>query len=437
MSIPLMTATILGTFIVLLLIGIPIAFCLIGTSLIFAAIFIDPAIMYTVYSNAFRTITQEVFVAVPLFVFMATILQNSGIGSALYEVLYKWFAGVRGGLAVGTIILCTLIAAMTGLGATGVVTIGYLGFPEMEKRGYDRSISLGCIPPGGALGPLIPPSVLMIVLGGFAHVSVGRLFIGGIFPGLLMAFLFIIYITIRCWHQPRLAPAMPPEDRSSWKDKVISLRGVILPITLILMVLGTIYAGIATPSEAGGVGAFGALISAAIYRRLSWKNLREATFMAAKIVAMVMWLVIGGSAFSSILLAGGINHFISDSITSLAISPMVVLLIMMVIPFLMGMFMDGGAIMMILIPIFMPVVTLLGIDPLWFSLLFTINIVIGYVTPPFGFNLFYTKGITPDDVTMADIYRAVIPFVVIMVVTLVLCVIFPPILTWLPNRMIG
>jgi len=277
---------------------------------------------------------------------------------------------------------------------------------------------------------------MMIIVGGFASISVGKLFMGGVFPGLLTSLFFVLYIGIRCWRQPELAPALPLEERANWKEKMISLRGVILPIILILLVLGTIYAGICTPSEAGGIGAFGAIICAIIYRRLNWKMLKDACFSGLILNAMIYLLIIGGNCFSSLMMSTGVSHFISDSLAGMTVSPILILAVMMVIPLIMGMFMDGAAITMILIPIFMPVVFQLGIDPLWFAILFTINLLIGYITPPFGMMIFVTKGIVPPDITMAQLYRAVLPFSLIMIVVLVICIVFPPILTWLPNVMI-
>lgn len=437
MSVTLMTVIIIASFLTLLFMGLPVAFALLGASVLFAALLIDPGVLYTAYSNTFKIITTDLFIAVPLFVFMATLLQYSGLATGLYETMYKWFAGLNGGLAIGTVAMCTMIAAMTGLGGTGVVTIGYMGFPEMEKRGYDRKISLGCIPPGGALGPLIPPSVLMVIIGGFSQLSVGRLFMGGVFPGLLMAVFFMLYIWIMCKRNPAMGPAIPVNERATWKEKFISLRGIILPVLVIILVLGTIYTGVATPTEAAGIGAFGVIISAAIYKQLNWKNIRNATIAAMKINAMVMWLLVGGSTFASLLTMTGISAFIRDSIVAANMSPMGVLIIMMLIALFLGMLMDGAAITMILIPIFMPIVLTIGIDPLWFGLLFTVNMIIGYITPPFGMCLFFTKGIVPADVSMGQIYRAVAPYCVIMGVVLILCVLFPPILLWLPSKMIS
>jgi len=436
MNIELLTILIIVSFLVLLALGLPVAFCLLGLSMMLTATFIGPMQAQVAYTAIFHTITLDIYIAIPLFIFMAAVLQNSGIGTALYDVMYKWFAGLRGGLAIGSVVIATLIAAMTGLGGTDVVIMGMLAYPEMKKRGYEKSIAIGCIPAGGALGPHIPPSVLMILIGGLASLSVGRLFMGGLFPGLLMSFLFIAYIGIRCWRQPHLAPALPIEERAAWRDKFVSLRGVVLPIILIFSVLGTIYLGVCTPSEAGGVGAFGALICAAVHRQLNWQNLKEMTFTALRVTCMVMWLLMGGTFFASFLTMTGVSHFISGTIVGMEVSPIVVVVVMMIIALVMGMFMDGAAITMVCIPIFMPVIFEIGIDPLWFALLFTINMIIGYISPPFGMNVFYTKGILPSDVTMGDIYRSVIPYTLLMLIVLIVAIIFPPLLLWLPNMMI-
>lgn len=234
---------IIVVFVVLLVMRLPVAFCLIGLSTMFMLLFLDPRMLHSVYSGAVDVATKDIYVAVPTFAFMAAVLQFSGIAERLHDMMYKWFAGLRGGLAIGTIAICTLIAAITGIGATGIVTAGLLAYPEMTKRGYDRSISLGCIMAGGALGPLIPPSVIMIIVGGFAKVSIGKLFTGGVFPGLLMSFLFILYIGARFFLRSELAPALQLEERATWKERFVSLRWVVAPIILIFAVLGGIYSG--------------------------------------------------------------------------------------------------------------------------------------------------------------------------------------------------
>lgn len=431
---PLSLSTIVvSSFIILMFTGLPVAFCLIGLSVMIATILIDPGMLYIAYSNAFSAVTKDIYIATPLFIFMATVLQYSGIGSRMYATMYKCFSGLRGGLAIGTVAMCTLIAAMTGVASTGVVTIGILAYPEMEKRGYNKGISLGCIAAGSSLGPLIPPSVMMVIIGGFASLSVGKLFLGGVFPGLLMSFFFMAYVAVRCFLEPNLGPAVPFAERVGWRDKLRSLSGLIGPIGVIFSVLGTIYFGVCTPTEAGGIGAFGALVCAACYGQLDWEMLKKAAYLALRVDCMVMWLLIGGSCFSSLLVTGGLADFLSSSITDMAMSPMAVLATMMFIVFVMGMLMDGVAITMVTIPVFMPIIMRLGIDPLWFALLFTITIIIGFVTPPFGLCLFYTKGIVPPNVTMMDIYRASIPYVILMLLVLIAGILFPPLLTWLPQ----
>ena len=432
----IIAAIIFGSLLLLMATGFPIAFSLLGLTVVGYLVFVGPAALYNVFPITFINITKDIYIAIPLFIFMASILQVSGLGTAMYSTMHKWMAGLKGGLAMGTVAICTLIAAMTGLGGTGTVMMGLLAYPEMRQRGYDKNMALGCIPAGGALGPLIPPSVLMIVVGGFAFLSVGKLFMGGIIPGLMCSFLFMVYIGIRCSRNPELGPALPLEERGTFKEKLISLRGAIAPFLLILLVLGTIYAGICTPTEAGGIGAIGALICAALYRNLNWRNLKEAVATTFRVNCMVLWLVISGSTFASLCGITGVIHFISEVLGGLPIAPMGIVIVMMVMVFIMGMFIEGVAITMITIPIFMPVITQLGFDPLWFGIIFCFNVIIGMITPPFGYNLFYFKGLGHADVSMMDIYRSVVPYVGIMIIVLILCVIFPPILTWLPRMMI-
>jgi len=416
--------------------GLPIVFCLFGTAMVFALILEGPNSLYLIFSTTFSTMTTEIFIAIPLFIFMAFLIQFSGIATALYETMYKWFGPLRGGLAMGTVAICTLIAAMTGLGATGTVTMGVIALPEMLKRGYDKGFAVGCIPTGGALGPLIPPSVPMIVTAALARLSVGKMFIGGIVPGLIIALLCSAYIGIRAYVNPRLAPALPQAELATWREKLISLRGVSLPILLVIAVIGSIYSGAATTSEAAGIGAMGAVICAIIYRKLNWPNLKEAMLMTVKVNGMVMWLLAGGLCLGSLLGATGVSHWISKSLAGLPLAPLTIIIIMQLVVFVLGMFMDGASITVITIPLFMPVVESLGFNPLWFCLLFTINGITGYISPPFGLNLFYMKGIVPKDISMGLIYRSVIPYVLILVIVMVLCFIFPEILLWLPEMML-
>lgn len=425
-------------FFALMFLGLPIAFCLITSFVIFTLLFWGPQGLYIVPTTIFSQSTKEVFLAIPLFVFLAAVLERSGIAENLFEMFYKWVGKLGGGLAIGCVLICTIIDAISGLGASGIVTVGNLGLKEMFKRGYNKRMALGCIAAGSALGPLIPPSVIMIIISGFTGLSVGKLFAGGLFPGLLCSLGFILYIAIVCLVRPQMGPPISEDIKVSWKERLTSLKAVILPVFLILAVMGSIYTGITTPTEGAAVGAFGALVCAGINRKLSWKSVYEAGRNSVRTTCMVMWLLIGGSLFSSLLNAIGLQESVSQFLKGIesqygAIS---VLMIMMVIVFIMGMFIDGAAITVLTMPIFFPVVTSTNIDPLWFGILFTINIVIGYLTPPFGMNLFYMKGITPSEINMADIYRSIFPYVGIMVVVLLMVIIFPGIATWFPNRII-
>lgn len=345
---------------------------------------------------------------------------------------------MKGGLSIGSIFMCTIMDAISGLGASGIVTIGPIALPEMFKRKYDPRIALGSIAAGSALGPLIPPSVIMIIISGFTGLSVGKLFAAGLFPGLLCSAGFAAYVFIICSIKPKLGPPVSLDSKITWREKLLSLRAVILPLLLIMAVMGSIYTGICTPTEGAAVGGFGALISAGINRRLNFKTIYEAGIVSIKITCMVMWLLIGGSMFASLLSALGIQAYLGQILGSVQsnFGNFALLGIVMLVVFIMGMFLDGAAITVIMMPVIFPVVINSGIDPLWFGILFTINVVIGYITPPFGMNLFYMKGIAPPEISMEQIYKSISPFVVIMILVLVAVLFFPGIATWLPNKMI-
>jgi len=436
MSIGTITLIIVASLLLLVATGFPIAFCLLTVAVLGIAAWVGPASLTSLASVALVSTTTDYFIALPMFIFMAAVLQVSGVGSALYDTMYKWMAGLRGGLAMGTVVISTLMAAMTGVAATSTVTMGILAYPEMRKRGYGKDMAMGCITASGCLGPLIPPSIPMIIVAGLSGISIGKLFFAGVFPGFLVSSLFILYIGARCLRNPSLGPPISLDERANWREKFISLRGVLLPVLLIILVLGGIYGGIVTPSEAGGVGAFGTLVIAAIYRNLNLRNMKEALFMSLRVNAMIFWIILGGSAFSVMLNLTGVNDFIAEILVTGAASPWAVLILMLAIVYFMGMFMDATAIAIICIPIFAPIVAELGFDMLWFGFIFTMDLLIGFITPPFGVNLFYFKGLGHPGVTMTDVYRSVLPYVVIITIAWILCVVYPPIATWLPSKMI-
>jgi tripartite ATP-independent transporter DctM subunit len=368
---------------------------------------------------------------------MANFLKESGIADDLYEMMYRWMGPLRGGLAMGTVVICAIFAAMSGVSAAGTVTMGKIALPSMLKRGYDKDIALGSISAAGSLGILIPPSVTMVIFASLTGESVGKLFMGGVFPGLMLAGIFIIYIGIRTAIQPNLGPAVPKEDRYTLKKKLVLLKAVAFPMLLILLVLGIIYLGVATPTEAAGIGAFGAMIVSVINRRFSINMLKEASKDALFVTVMCGWIVLGAKSFAHVYTQVGVPDFLSGVITGLGVNRWIIMVIMQLILLILGCFIDPMGIMMITLPVFVPIIEALDFSMLWFGILFTVNMEIGYITPPFGFNLFYMKGVAPPGITLQHIYHSVGPFVALEIAGLALLMIFPEIALWLPQGMLG
>lgn len=437
MSIELTALIMFVSLVVLLLTGLPLVFVLGGLAMVFSYFLWGPNSMLLVTLQGWRVMTTYSFVAIPLYIFMAVILQRSGVIEDLFTVMRMWFGPLRGGLAIGTVVICTLMAAMTGIVGAAVATMGILALPAMLNRKYDKRIALGCICAGGTLGILIPPSVITVVYAVTAGVSIGRMFMGGVGPGLLLSSLFITYIAIRCWLQPELGPAPSKEERQkySFMHKLIALRAIILPIMLIIGVLGSIYAGIASPTEAAGVGCVGAIISATIYRRLTWANIKESVYSTAKTTAMILWITIGARCFISVFSAVGGDELVMNFVSDLAVNRWIVLILIQLMLIFLGLFLDEIGIILLCVPIFLPIIKALGFDPVWFGILFLVNAQMDYITPPFGYTLFYLKGVAPEGVTMGDIYRSIIPFVLLQAFGLALCMIFPQIVLWLPSIM--
>lgn len=430
-------ALLFGCLFLALALGCPIAFAIGGVGLIFIFLAWDPGAVVMIGLEAFAKLSSFSFLAIPLFILMANTLQESGLAEALYGAMHRWLGFIGGGLAMGTVIICVLFAAMAGISGAATVSMGLIALPAMLKRGYNSNIAIGCISAGGALGILIPPSVTMIIYGLIAPESVGRLFAGGVFPGLVLATLFITYIAVRARLQPSLAPAVPPEERVGWGEKFRSVKDVAAPILIILAVLGGIFGGITTISEAAAVGALASLICALFYRRLNWQVLRTITTKTLGLSCLVMWIVLGSTAFSAFFSAIGASRMIADVIAALEINRWLVLIAMQFLLLIMGMVMETTGIIMVTVPAFVPVIKLLGFDPVWFGVLFVMNMEMGFLTPPFGYNLFYMKGVVPKGITMGDIYRSVAPFVLLQALGLAICMIFPQIVLFLPNLIFG
>jgi len=368
---------------------------------------------------------------------MGVMLQRSGIGDDLYDLFYRWLGPLRGGLAAGTLIICGMFAAMCGISGAATVTMGLLALPSMLKRGYAKSLAIGSIAAGGALGVLIPPSVMMVIWAFISQQSVGRLFLGGILPGIILLSMFVLYVLIRAWLNPSLAPPLPKEDRGTLKEKFSSLKGLVLPIALIIAVLGSIFGGLATPTEAAAVGAVGAIIVSAVNRRLNWTNLKSALYQTLGLTAMIMWIIIGVNFFNNVYISLGAPDMIRDVMSNVPGGKWITIIVIQLIWFILGCLLDPNGIMLITGPIFIPVVEALGFDLIWFGVIFVINMEMSYLTPPYGFNLFYLKSIVPKEVSMRDIYTSVGPFVGLQAACLVICMIFPKLVTWLPNLVFG
>jgi len=435
MADPVLTTSLLFGFMLLfLMLGVPIAIALGGISIGMIYFFWSPMALNMVPIRAFSTASSFEYVAIPLFIFMAAMLQRASIAEDLYNTMQKFFGGLRGGLAVGTIVICTLFAAMAGISGAATISMGMIAIPAMLARGYGKDIALGSIAAGGSLGILIPPSVTMIVYGIVANTSIGKLYAGGLLPGLLISALFIAYLIIRGWLQPEISGGREM-TRYSLREKLASLKGLVLPVLLIVGVMGSILTGIASVSEASAIGASGSILAAAVLRRLDWAVLRQACEETLQLSCMIFWIIIGATALSTFYTAMGASRLIEGLVLDLEVNRWLILVGMLSILFIMGMLLDTVGIIMITAPIFVPIITALGFDPVWFGILFIIMMEIGFLTPPFGYNLFYLRGVAPPEVRMTDIYRSVVPFIALRLLAVAICMVFPQIILVLPNAM--
>jgi tripartite ATP-independent transporter DctM subunit len=435
MSIELITLLLFGALILFLALGLPLAFVLGGVGMVGCYFLWGSKGLFVAAAQTYGAMGKFTLLAIPLFILMAMFLERAGVAENLYTMMHRWMGPVRGGLAIGTVIICAIFAAMSGISATATVSMGLIALPAMLKRNYDKIMAMGCISGGGALGILIPPSVPMIIYATLTGESIGGLFAGGVFPGLLLTLIFILYIGIRCFFQPWMGPALPKEERATWQEKFISLKAVALPVVIIVMVLGSIYAGICTATEAAALGCLGAVISAGVYRKLTWTLVKESCHRTASLTAMIIWILIGAYCFTSVYTGTGAHELMEHLLLSIPGGRYAILITIQMVFFILGCILDPAGIIMICTPVFVPVIKSLGFDPLWFGILFIMNMEMGYLTPPFGFNLFYMKAIAPPGVTMADIYQSVVPFVALQALGLAVVIIFPEIALWFPRML--
>lgn len=424
-----------GSLTLFMLTGLPIAFVLGGLSLLFIVTLWEPSAVIVLVLQIFDTMKSESLLAIPLFILMACILQRSGVIEALYKAMEMWFGRLRGGLAIGTVIICVVMAAMTGVVGAAVTAMGILALPEMLRRGYKPQIALGTICASGTLGILIPPSVLTIVYAVTAQISIGQMLIAGIIPGLLLASLYIAYLLVVAWIKPEWMPLDTTMTRVPLGTKLRALKSLLIPAMLIVMILGSIFFGIATPTESAAVGVAGALLPSIFGRRLSVSMLREAGIDALKATAMILWITIGAKAYVAIFTGLGGADTLLEFIKSMEVNRWWILAAMMLLLVFLGTVLDELGIILLTVPVFLPIVRLLGFDELWFGVLFAITIQMGYISPPFGYTLFYIKGTLPKHIGMGEVYQGVIPFFILQFVGLLICAAFPELVTYLPKLM--
>ncbi len=430
----LVTVVLFGSMLFFLAIGVPIAIALGGLSIGMIYLLWSPMALNMVPIRAFSITSNFGYLAIPLFIFMAAMLQKSGIAEDLFNTMECFFGSLRGGLAVGTVLICMLFAAMSGISAAATISMGMLAVPAMLARGYGKGIAVGTVAAAGSLGILIPPSVTMIIYGLTTNTSIGKLYAGGLLPGLLIGALFCAYLLIRGWLQPEIAGGVVMK-RYAWSEKLRSLTGLVLPVALVIAVLGSMFTGIASASEAAAVGAAGAILAALTRGRLTWKFLREACDETLLLTCLIFWIIIGATALSTFYTAMGAARLIEGMVLGLDVSPHAILVTMQLILLGLGMVLDPVGIIMITAPIFVPIILALGFDPVWFGILFIINMEIGFLTPPFGYNLFYMRAVTPPSISMVDIYRSVIPFIALMLLAMAILIYFPSIILILPNAL--
>jgi len=398
-------------------------------------------------SRIFPLMTNYQLSAIPLFIFMAAMLERAGLINEMFDVIYKLLGGLRGGLATATIIASTILAAMVGVIGAAVVTMGLIALPAMLQRHYNSEIAMGSIMAGGTLGILIPPSILAIIYAVVAEQSVGELFIGAVMPGLMLSGLYILYVTVACYLRPGFGPPIPTADRVDFGEKLRLVGRMSAPIALIAVVLGVIFTGVATPVEAAGIGTFGAFVVAAIHRKLDWATLREACLTTLKASAMVIWIMFGATIFVGLYVLEGGQQFVEGAMEASGLGPWGVFILMQIMLVALGMFLDWVGILLLAVPIFVPIIQGLGPEAfglssqgdlvLWFGVIYLVNMQMSFLSPPFGYALFYLRGVAPPEIPMLRIFAAALPFLAIQLIALILCMLFPGIIIWLPNLVYG
>ena len=415
----------------LMMLGIPLVFVTGSVAVITLLLTFGPNGLPLIASRIYSTVDNYTFASVPMFVLMAGILERAGVARDLYDAMHVWAGRLRGGVALQTLVAAVIMAAMTGIVGGEVILLGMVALPQMLRLRYDRKLAIGTICAGGALGAMIPPSLVLIIYGLTASVSIGDLFLAAVGPCLLLAALYMGYIVVRCWLNPALGPVASQGPALTLGRKLASLKSLALPLLVIVMVLGTIYGGVASVSEAAAMGVAGALLCAAARGCLDLALLRDAGRQTMRTCGMILWLTFGASALIGVYGLIGGTRFVSEVMQDLPLGPIGIVAVMMLIVFVLGTVMDWIGICLLTMPIFVPVVRELGLDPVWFGALFCLNVQIAYLSPPFGPAAFFLKSVAPPDVTLQEIFVAVLPFIALQFVALLALLFYPPLALWL------
>lgn len=421
-----------------ILTGFPVAFVMLALAVGFGLWqFGHEGLLHQVLLKVEEVATAQVLAAVPLFIFMGAMFEASGIASRLYDAIHLWTRRIPGGLAIGTVMMCVIFAATSGVvGATETV-VGLLAIPAMLRHRYDKPLICGTICAGGSLGTIIPPSVLAIVIGPVANASVGPILIGMIVPGLLLALGYVVYILIRCTLNPALGPRLDGDGEAVPLGRKIAVTAGVLvpPLVVIVCVLGSMMAGIATPTEAAAAGALGTVVLAGLYRKLTWKVVADSTLRTVRITAMILFIVTCGSVFAAVFVAAGGMQTLTDLVEAKNIGGAPLIALIVAVTFLAGFMLDPLVIILIIVPVTAPLVSAAGFDVVWYCVLFLVVLQTAYLTPPMAPSIFYLRGIAPPEITLRDMYRGVWPFIGIQVAVIALLVLFPELVLWLPAKM--
>ena len=418
----------------LLLIGMPLGFLTGLVALFFTFGWFGPNAIGMIGTRVFSFVTEYSLVAIPMFVLMASLLDKTGVARDLYNAMRLIAGRIKGGVGVQTIVVAALLAAMSGIIGGETVLLGMLALPQMLRLGYNKNLAIGTVVAGGSLGTMIPPSIVLIIYGMTSNVSIGDLFTAAIIPGLLLAGMYISYILIRCYLNPTMGPPAPAAELAmSPRDKLRSIGHILLPMTIVLWVLGSIYGGIASVTEAACMGVIGVVLSAIIRKELTYSIVHSALQQTMRTCGMIIWIGIGASAVVGIYNLMGGKRFVETAILGLDVPSIVIILLMMAILLVLGMFLDWIGIVMLTMPIFVPIIKSLGYDPVWFGVVFCLNMQVSFLSPPFGPAAFYLKSVAPPDVSLVDIYKSVWPFIIMQMITLALVLMYPEISLWLTH----